>query len=92
MGGLIKQSFTLAGHRTSVALEREFWDSLLVLAQARGQTVSALVAAADAARDPGSPLASVLRVMALMSAEERARSAETGSRFAGTAGAPRTAV
>ena len=72
MGGLIKRSFTLAGHRTSVALEVEFWDALVRLADRRGQSLSALVAAADAGRAPESPLASVLRVMALVTADERA--------------------
>src|SRR5208283_3561142 len=70
LSGLIKRSFTLAGHRTSVALEEEFWDALLRLAQSRGQSLSALVAAADAARDQDSQLASVLRVMALLTADE----------------------
>ncbi len=71
MSGLIKRSFTLAGHRTSVALEAEFWDALLGLAGIRGQTLSALVAAADAGREPDSQLASVLRVLALVTSEER---------------------
>jgi predicted DNA-binding ribbon-helix-helix protein len=74
MGGLIKRSFTLAGHRTSVALETEFWDALLRLAESRGQTLSALIAAADATRGPESQLASVLRVLALVTAEARQRS------------------
>jgi len=55
----------LAGHRTSVALENEFWSALIGLAAARGQTLSALVSAADASRAPGQPLASALRVLAL---------------------------
>jgi len=63
---LIKRSFSLAGHRTSVALEPEFWAALAHLAQARGQSLSALVAAADEARAPDRPLASALRVMALL--------------------------
>lgn len=66
MGGLVKRSFSLAGHRTSVALEPAFWDALARLAQARAQTVSALVAAVDAARSPEQPLASALRVTALL--------------------------
>ena len=61
----MKRSFSLAGHRTSVALEEPFWTALGRIAVARGQTLSALVAAADAAREPGQPLASALRVMAL---------------------------
>jgi predicted DNA-binding ribbon-helix-helix protein len=68
MSGLIKRSFTLAGHRTSIALEPEFWDALLWLAQRRGLSLAALIAEADAARGPGSQLASVLRVMSLLSA------------------------
>ncbi len=35
------------------------------MAEAQGQSLSALVAAADAARTPDRPLASALRVMAL---------------------------
>jgi predicted DNA-binding ribbon-helix-helix protein len=74
MGGgapvLIKRSFSLAGHRTSIALEPEFWEVLAALSQARAKTLSALVAEADAQREPLQPLASYLRVMALRSARE----------------------
>jgi predicted DNA-binding ribbon-helix-helix protein len=59
----------LAGHRTSVALEAEFWSVLLRAAQRRGQTLSALVATVDAARDTDRPLASALRVTALLAKE-----------------------
>jgi predicted DNA-binding ribbon-helix-helix protein len=62
---LVKRSFSLAGHRTSVALEQEFWDALARIAQVRGQSLSALVAATDVARGPNRPLASALRVLAL---------------------------
>ena len=65
MSGLVKRSFSLAGHRTSVALENEFWDALLQIARSRGLSLSALVAEVDAARTPDRPLASALRVMAL---------------------------
>ena len=65
---LVKRSFTLAGHRTSVALEAEFWAALDALAASRGRALSALVAEADAARDPSRPLASSLRVLALAEA------------------------
>ncbi len=66
MSGLIKRSFSLAGHRTSVALEKEFWDALMRIAQAKGRSLSAVVAEADVARGPDRPLASALRVMALL--------------------------
>lgn len=62
----MKRSFSLAGHRTSVALEEAFWAALMRVASARGQTLSALVATTDAAREPGQPLASALRVLALL--------------------------
>jgi predicted DNA-binding ribbon-helix-helix protein len=61
----VKRSFSLAGHRTSVALEDAFWAALTQIAVARGQSLSALVATTDAARAPGQPLASALRVLAL---------------------------
>jgi predicted DNA-binding ribbon-helix-helix protein len=65
LSGLIKRSFSLAGHRTSVALEHEFWVALIHIAAERRQTLTALVAAVDAERDHGRPLASALRVLAL---------------------------
>ncbi len=73
MGVLVKRSFSLAGHRTSVALEAEFWRALDALAARDGQTPAALVAAVDAARDPDRPLASALRVHALLAAADPAR-------------------
>lgn len=63
---LVKRSFTLAGHRTSVALEPEFWDALAAIAAARSRSLSGLVAEIDAARSADRPLASALRVHALL--------------------------
>ncbi len=65
MSGLIKHSFALAGHRTSVALEPEFWAVLNHIATARGMVLSRLVTEVDAARGGERPLASALRVFAL---------------------------
>jgi predicted DNA-binding ribbon-helix-helix protein len=65
VGGLIKRSFSLAGHRTSVALEAAFWEVLHAAARSRGMTVARLVAVVDAERDGATPLASALRVLAL---------------------------
>jgi len=62
---LEKLSFALSGHRTSVALEPEFWAALAVIAQAEGVALSALVTRVDAGRAEGQPLASALRVFAL---------------------------
>jgi predicted DNA-binding ribbon-helix-helix protein len=65
VSALAKRSFSLAGHRTSVALEDEFWAALTAIAAERGQPVSALVTAVDAQRADGRTLASALRVLAL---------------------------
>ncbi len=62
---LAKRSVTLAGHRTSVALEPEFWAALESLAADQGVALAALVAGVDAARPSGQPLASALRLAAL---------------------------
>jgi predicted DNA-binding ribbon-helix-helix protein len=59
---LKKRSFSLAGHRTSVALESEFWAVLDSAAQ--GSSLAALVAKVDAQRGER-PLASALRLHAL---------------------------
>src|SRR5689334_22131260 len=62
---LIKRSFNLSGHRTSVALEPEFWSVLGEMATERSVRMSALVAEVDAGRNRAHSLASALRVLAL---------------------------
>ncbi|MBV9736059.1 MAG: ribbon-helix-helix domain-containing protein [Acidisphaera sp.] len=62
---LKKRSFSLARHRTSVALEAEFWSALEAIAAERGQSLAGLVASVDAAREPGQNLASLLRMLVL---------------------------
>lgn len=63
---LQKRSFTLAGHRTSVALEPEFWAVLEKAAHTKGQSMAGFVGSIDAARGTR-PLASALRLAALAS-------------------------
>ena len=72
LSGLIKRSFSLAGHRTSVALEAPFWDALDAVARGRGVSLGRLVASVDATRDGSVPLASSLRVLALLEARDTA--------------------
>lgn len=62
---LHKRSLILAGHKTSLALEPEFWDVLERCAHSRGMTLAGLISAFDSAKPPGSPLASTARVAAL---------------------------
>ena len=71
MSNLVKRSFSLAGHRTSIALEPEFWDVLASLAAAHNESLAALVTRLDATRDPARPLASALRVYALQQRTSR---------------------
>jgi predicted DNA-binding ribbon-helix-helix protein len=71
LSDLIKRSFSLAGHRTSVALEAAFWDVLCEAAQYRGMSLGGLVASVDSRRDGTTPLASALRVLALHEALSR---------------------
>ncbi len=65
MSNLVKRSFSLAGHRTSVALEGEFWSALEAMAARRSQPLAKLVSGIDADRAPDRPLASALRVAAM---------------------------
>jgi predicted DNA-binding ribbon-helix-helix protein len=65
MSWLVKRSFSLAGHRTSIALEAEYWEVLEQLAADRGTSLARLISEVDTERSPDQPLASSLRVYAL---------------------------
>lgn len=45
-----KRSLSIAGHRTSVSIEDEFWDALKAIAAGEGRSLAALVAEIDTAR------------------------------------------
>lgn len=62
---LKKRSLQLSGHRTSVALEQEFWDILDHIALTQKQPLAHIVAEIDARRSPDHPLSSMLRLTAL---------------------------
>jgi predicted DNA-binding ribbon-helix-helix protein len=69
-----KHSIVIAGHRTSVSLERAFWEALKAIALEEGCSLAALVARVDAARGEAN-LSSALRVFALERALAETRSA-----------------
>lgn len=69
-GVLKKRSFSLSGHRTSIALEPEFWRVLEDMAAGKGTTLAALVARIDTGRAPAKKLASALRVAALCATQD----------------------
>jgi predicted DNA-binding ribbon-helix-helix protein len=59
-----KRSIIIAGHKTSVSLEDQFWDSLKEIAGQRGMTLGELVAAIDADRQHAN-LSSAIRLFVL---------------------------
>jgi len=67
---LRKKSFSIAGHRTSIALEPEFWAALEGEARREAISLAALVARVDLERGPRN-LASALRVHVLSEALEK---------------------
>ena len=44
---LIKKSFTIGNHRTSISLEPEFWDALEIIAKKQNVSLSKLVLKID---------------------------------------------
>ena len=67
---MLKRSLTIAGHRTSIALEPEFWEGLELLAARRGVRLSALIEEIDAERQTPN-LSSALRVAVLRDVQDR---------------------
>ena len=69
-----KHSITIAGRRTAISLEDEFWDALREIARGRGETVTALVASIDKDRQRhGGNLSSAIRLFVLRDHQHRAR-------------------
>ncbi|MFV0336155.1 MAG: ribbon-helix-helix domain-containing protein [Tropicimonas sp.] len=60
-----KHSLTLAGHRTSVSLEEDFWRAFREIARERGQPINALAAEIDRERGLETGLASAIRLFVL---------------------------
>src|SRR6516162_11446033 len=59
-----KRSIVIAGHKTSVSLEDQFWNSLKEIAGERGMTLAELVAAIDGNRQHAN-LSSAIRLFVL---------------------------
>ena len=60
---LIKKSITIKKHRTSLSLEKEFWDALKIVAKEQKCSIETLVAKIDSNRK--NTLASSIRVYLL---------------------------
>jgi predicted DNA-binding ribbon-helix-helix protein len=77
---VLKRSIVIAGHKTSISLEEQFWKALKEAAAQRGMKVSDLVAEIEANREYGN-LSSAIRlfVLGLYRGEiEQIQSAKTG--------------
>jgi len=61
---ILKRSIIIAGHKTSVSLETEFWDLLKQVALGHHMTLSHLVTSIDAVRCDGN-LSSAIRLFLL---------------------------
>ena len=60
---LIKKSITIKRHRTSVSLEKEFWDALSIISKEKKISVEKLIFNIDIKRETS--LASSIRVFVL---------------------------
>jgi predicted DNA-binding ribbon-helix-helix protein len=60
----LKRSLTIAGHRTSISLEPEFWAALTKRAKTEDKSLSVLVGEIDSARGDRN-LSSAIRVYLL---------------------------
>jgi len=69
---LQKRSVSLHGHRTSVALEAEFWAVIDAAVRAENRSLASLIAEIDDTRNPDDPLSSSIRVWVLKRAQTRA--------------------
>jgi predicted DNA-binding ribbon-helix-helix protein len=67
---LHKRSVTIAGHRTSLSLEPEFWTALRHQAKSRGWSLARLIGEIDHGR-AGRNLSSAVRVFLLEEAGRR---------------------
>lgn len=59
-----KRSFSIAGHRTSIALEPDFWNGLEAMAQTRGMSLAGLIREIDETRQTTN-LSSAVRLAVL---------------------------
>lgn len=65
-----KRSLTIAGHRTSLALEPEFWAGLEAMAESRDLPLAGMIREIDEGRDAPN-LSSAVRVAVLRWYQER---------------------
>ena len=76
-----KRSVSIAGHRTSISLEQEFWSLLQETADRQKRSVASLIAEIDRDRLTASPapnLSSAIRIYLLTTLQQQLRPDQTG--------------
>ena len=73
-----KRSFSIAGHRTSIALEPDFWRGLEAMAAERGSSLSGLVREIDETRKSANLSSSVRLAVLAWYRDRPAASSEAG--------------
>jgi predicted DNA-binding ribbon-helix-helix protein len=71
-----KRSVAIAGRKTSVTLEEEFWDEMRKICAQRGVTLNRLVGKIDAERQQGHNLSSAIRLFVLANLKGRVTAGE----------------
>jgi predicted DNA-binding ribbon-helix-helix protein len=61
---VLKRSIVIEGHKTSVSLEDEFWNSFKEIAEERGMTLATMIGAIDGSRKHAN-LSSAIRLFVL---------------------------
>jgi predicted DNA-binding ribbon-helix-helix protein len=61
---ILKRSVVIAGHKTSISVEDEFWDRLKEIAGERSMTLAAMIGAIDGGRKHAN-LSSAVRLFVL---------------------------
>jgi predicted DNA-binding ribbon-helix-helix protein len=72
---VIKRSIIIAGHKTSVSLEDDFWKGLKEIARGRGLTLAEIASEIDSQRQSGN-LSSNIRLFVLEHFRNRMHSAQ----------------
>ena len=81
---VVKRSIVVAGHKTTVSLEAEFWSGTKAISGLRDITLSELVGEIDSKRQQGN-LSSAIRLFVLDYFRNRAATTAVGSDSAASA-------
>ncbi|MBD5405452.1 ribbon-helix-helix domain-containing protein [bacterium] len=61
---LEKHSITLMGHKTSISIEREFWEELQHIAKSQNKSINEIIASVDISKN-NTNLSSSIRIFIL---------------------------